>query len=164
MPVLLYMATAMLAISSCSTETNESESNKESTESSKTFKAPESPEFLRLASDNARKEYIELETNMNVPLAAMRKAQDAWARNIGEPVYGAYIRHMIAHDRAKNTENARMNSTVAVLSKAAQAADQIIRGIYSNETLTKKQINAEVSKQIKRLPKKVYKELTLASQ
>ncbi|EYC11462.1 hypothetical protein Y032_0050g1926 [Ancylostoma ceylanicum] len=128
------------------------------------FKTADTPEFLILASDSARKEYIELETNMNVPLGAMRIAQDAWAKKIGGPVLKAYQQHTAAQDLAKETEDARMNKTVESLSPAAQAADRVIRGIYSNETLTKKQINTEVAKKMKKLSRKVYNELTLASQ
>ncbi|KAL6737119.1 hypothetical protein Aduo_010790 [Ancylostoma duodenale] len=128
------------------------------------FKTADTPEFLKLASDSARKEYIELESNMNVPLGAMRIAQEAWARKIGGPVLAAYQEHTAAQDLAKETEDARMNRTVENLSPAARAADRVIRGIYSNQTLTKKQINTEVSKKMKKLPRKVYNELTLASQ
>ncbi|KAL6737118.1 hypothetical protein Aduo_010789 [Ancylostoma duodenale] len=76
----------------------------------------------------------------------------------------AYQEHTAAQDLAKETEDARMNRTVENLSPAARAADRVIRGIYSNQTLTKKQINTEVSKKMKKLPRKVYNELTLASQ
>ncbi|KIH58686.1 hypothetical protein ANCDUO_11103 [Ancylostoma duodenale] len=104
---------------------------------------------------------------MNVPLGAMRIAQEAWARKIGGPVLAAYQEHTAAQDLAKETEDARMNRTVENLSPAARAADRtdnILLGIYSNQTLTKKQINTEVSKKMKKLPRKVYNELTLASQ
>ncbi|VDP07651.1 unnamed protein product [Heligmosomoides polygyrus] len=127
-------------------------------------KVADTPEFLKLATDSQRKEYIELEANMNVPVGATRKAQDLWAKKIGEPVLSAYEKHVAAEDAAKASETARMDRAVAKLSQAARTADQFIRGIYSNDSLTRKQINAEVTRQMKLLPKKVYNELTLAIQ
>ncbi|ETN80583.1 hypothetical protein NECAME_02330 [Necator americanus] len=106
----------------------------------------------------------ELDSNLNIPVGVMRKAQDAWAKKVGDPVWSAYLEHVTTQDAAKEAENNRMNEIVEKLSPAAQEADRAIRGIYSNETLTRKEINAEVSKKLKKLPKKVYNELILASQ
>ncbi|WKX90162.1 hypothetical protein Q1695_009197 [Nippostrongylus brasiliensis] len=122
------------------------------------------PEFLTLANDNQRKEYIELETNVNIPMGELRRAQDAWATKIGEPVLSAYKKHVATQDAARETENARMDKAVEKLSKAARKADSVIRGIYSNQSLTRKEINGRVSEMMAELPRNVYNELTLAIQ
>ncbi|XGW26101.1 hypothetical protein V3C99_007037 [Haemonchus contortus] len=122
------------------------------------------PEFLNLATDNQRKEYIELESNMNVPVGTLRKAQDAWAQKIGGPVLDAYIRHVATEDAAKAAEAARMDKAVGTLSQAAQEADKVIRGIIMNESLTRKEINALVASQMQLLPPRVFNELTVALQ
>nr|CDJ85202.1 Protein of unknown function DUF148 domain containing protein [Haemonchus contortus] len=122
------------------------------------------PEFLNLATDNQRKEYIELESNMNVPVGTLRKAQDAWATKIGGPVLDAYIRHVATEDAAKAAEAARMDKAVGTLSQAAQEADKVIRGIIMNESLTRKEINALVASQMQLLPPRVFNELTVALQ
>ncbi|KAK6020622.1 hypothetical protein OSTOST_13722, partial [Ostertagia ostertagi] len=129
-------------------------SNPPASEPYEVAKAANTPEFLNLATDNQRKEYIELESNMNVPVGTLRKAQDTWALKIGDPVLSAYGQHVATEDAAKAAETARMDKAVESLSQAAQEADKIIRG--------QKEINAMVAEQMEQLPKKVINELTVA--
>ncbi|KAK5982319.1 DUF148 domain-containing protein, partial [Trichostrongylus colubriformis] len=91
------------------------------------LKAANTPEFLNLATDLQRKEYIELESNMNVPVGMLRIAQDAWANKTGEPVLTAYKQHVATEDAVKAAETVRMDKAVEKLSQPAQEADKVIR-------------------------------------
>ncbi|CAD6195681.1 unnamed protein product [Caenorhabditis auriculariae] len=124
----------------------------------------DTPPFLLAATDAQRKEYIELESNPNLPINVKRKAEDAWAEKCGEPVLGLYKSFTSYKQSLASEESVRMMRITENLSPAARAADQKVRAITSNETQTQKEMETNVKKELSKLPKKVYYELTFATQ
>ncbi|CAL2039154.1 unnamed protein product [Caenorhabditis brenneri] len=124
----------------------------------------DTPAFLNSATDAQRKEYIELEGNPNLTLEMKQKALYNWAQRCGNPVNGLYTMYMAEKQTLQSQEDQRMSAIVAQLSPEAQQADKHVRGITSNLNQTKKEMDTNVAKQLNKLPKKVYYELTFATQ
>ncbi|EGT57337.1 hypothetical protein CAEBREN_17048 [Caenorhabditis brenneri] len=124
----------------------------------------DTPAFLISATDAQRKEYIELEGNPNLTLEMKQKALYNWAQRCGNPVNGLYTMYMAEKQTLQLQEDQRMSAIVAQLSPEAQQADEHVRGITSNLIQTKKEMDTNVAKQLNKLPKKVYYELTFATQ
>ncbi|PIC32067.1 hypothetical protein B9Z55_012540 [Caenorhabditis nigoni] len=124
----------------------------------------DTPAFLNSATDSQRKEYIELEGNPNLTMEMKQKALTNWALRCGNPVNGLYTMYMAEKQTLQEQEDQRMSVIVAQLSPEAQQADKHVRGITSNLNQTKKEMDTNVAKQLKKLPKKVYYELTFATQ
>ncbi|CAB3406869.1 unnamed protein product [Caenorhabditis bovis] len=111
-----------------------------------------------------RKEYIELEGNPNLLLNIKQKALDTWAQKCGEPVLSAYKAYNEEKNMLEAREAARMDEIVAQLSEPAKKADKRVRDIMSDKNQTKKEMDTKVDAQLNKLPKKVYYELTFATQ
>ncbi|CAI4227747.1 unnamed protein product [Auanema sp. JU1783] len=122
------------------------------------------PAFLGAANDTARKEYIELESNPNLPVSVKRVAQKAWAEKQGGQLKEHYLNFVKEQEQLEQNVWARMDGIVLTLSPQAQQADKEIRVIMRNTTMTKKQIDNAVEKKMNALPKKVYYELVFANQ
>ncbi|KAF1756559.1 hypothetical protein GCK72_013012 [Caenorhabditis remanei] len=124
----------------------------------------DTPAFLKSATDSQRKEYIELEGNPNLTLEMKQKALYNWAQRCGNPVNGLFTMYMAEKQTLQSQEDQRMSVIVSGLSVEAQQADKNVRGITNNLNQTKKEMDTNVAKQLSKLPKKVYYELTFATQ
>ncbi|CAI5448646.1 unnamed protein product [Caenorhabditis angaria] len=124
----------------------------------------ETPIFLQFATDSQRKEYIELESNPNLTLDMKQKAELNWAARCGEPVYSNFMAFVQQKKAQDDEENLRMDQIVSQLSPQAQEADKQVRAISSDMNQTKKEMDTNVQLQLSKLPKKVYYELTFATQ
>ncbi|PAV58652.1 hypothetical protein WR25_10039 [Diploscapter pachys] len=76
-------------------------------------------------------------------------------------LYKAYQKEQKKKRRA---EEKRIDEIVKTLSPAAQKADKIIRGIYNNVTLTRKEMDHAIEVQLSKLDKETYNELVFATQ
>ncbi|CAI2352384.1 unnamed protein product [Caenorhabditis sp. 36 PRJEB53466] len=124
----------------------------------------DTPAFLKAATDSQRKEYVELEGNPNLTMDMKEKALFNWALRCGNPVNDLFTMYMSEKQTMQFQEDARMSVIVAHLSPEAQEADKNVRAITRNMNQTRKEMDTNVAKQLNKLPKKVYYELTFATQ
>ncbi|GMT23693.1 hypothetical protein PFISCL1PPCAC_14990 [Pristionchus fissidentatus] len=123
---------------------------------------PNMPQFLSNASDSTKKEYVDIQTNDNIPKATKEKALTAWAIRNGEPLLSAYKKYSANEKVQKKERDSRIEGIVLLLSESAQKADASIRSIANDDSLSPKQESDKIARQFRKVKPAVRKELMAA--